>query len=409
MRRLPVSRLCSRLTGAGCIALIYSLSSMPAVSGTLQPFVTARIQHDDNLFRASDDESARSGARSDTYRSAGGGVRFERPVSRQLFSGVADFASVKFDRNSQLDYLRKDIRGDWHWFVASRFDGHVGGYYRQELASFADFDVVQRNLRISKRRYADGRWQFHPSWQLRGEVSKEENSYELASQRASDRVEDSWVAGVDYLARSGSTAGFQLRRLQGNYPNAVMAGGVGSLINGYVQDEAKINVLWMATGSTQVSFLGGWVKRKQESAFDRDDSGTNARMVINWSPASRVKVVAQGWREFTAIDGALIDSALTKGASALVTWEFSAKINGEVDWKTETREFTPYTGTAQVMASPLASDSRDTASVGLVYKPLRNITVKASVFRDQRNGSLAAGTNSYKANGASLSAVLQFH
>ena len=37
-----------------------------------------------------------------------------------------------------------------------------------------------------------------------------------AAQRASDRTEDSWVAGFDYLARSGSTAGLQVRRL-GNH------------------------------------------------------------------------------------------------------------------------------------------------------------------------------------------------
>ena len=406
VNRLAASRLCLKLTAAGCVALVCSLSSTPAVSGTLQPFVSAAVEHDDNLFRASDDDAARG----DTYRSAGGGVRFERPVSRQVITAFADFSSVKFDRNSQLDYLRKDLRGDWHWFVASHFDGHIGGYYRQELASFADFDVVQRNLRVSKKRYADGRWRFHPSWQLRGEVSKEEYAYELASQRASDRTEDSWVAGVDYLARSGSTAGFQLRRLEGKYPNWLTAGNTGMLINGYDQDEAKLNVLWLATGSTQLLFLGGWVQRKQMGQSTRDDSGTNARLIVNYTPAGRMKVTGQAWREFAAIDGALIGSALANGASALVTWEFSAKIQGEVDVRHEEREFKPFGGAAQpVAAADLASDSRDTRSVALVYKPLRNITIKARAFQEQRSGSLAAGTNSYKANGASINATLQFN
>ena len=390
--------------------LLCSLTSMPAFSGILQPFVTAGVEHDDNLFRSSNDEATRSAARGDTYRSTGGGLRFERPVSRQLLSAVADFSSVKFDRNTQLDYLRKDIRGDWHWFVASRFDGHIGGYYRQELASFADFDVVQRNLRVSKKRYADGRWRFHPSWQLRGEVSKEEYAYELASQRASDRIEDSWVVGFDYLARSGSTAGFQLRRLEGNYPNWLTVGNTGTMINGYDQDEAKLNVLWLATGSTQMLFLGGWVQRKQMGQSTRDDSGTNARLIVNYTPAGKVKVTGQAWREFAAIDGALIGSALANGASAQVTWDLSAKIQAEVDVRHEQREFKPFGGVVQpVVASDLASDSRDTRSVGLVYKPLRNITIKARAFQEQRSGSLAAGTNSYKANGASINATLQFN
>jgi exopolysaccharide biosynthesis operon protein EpsL len=408
--RLPATRLCLKLTAAACVMLAGSLSSTPALSGTLQPFVSAGVEHEDNLFRSSNDESTRSAARGDTYRSTGGGVRFERPVSRQLLSAVADISSVKFDRNTQLDYLRKDIRGDWHWFVASRFDGHIGGYYRQELASFADFDVVQRNLRVSKKRYADGRWRFHPSFQLRGEVSKEEYAYELASQRASDRTEDSWVAGFDYLARSGSTAGLQVRRLEGKYPNWLTSGNTGTMINGYDQDEAKLNVLWLATGSTQVLFLGGWVQRKQMGQSSRDDSGTNARLIVNYTPAGRMKVVGQAWREFAAIDGALIDSALANGASAQVTWEFSAKIQAELDVRHEQREFKPFGGAAApVVPSDLANDSRDTRSLGLVYKPLRNITVKARAFREQRSGSLAAGTSSYKANGASIYATLQFN
>jgi exopolysaccharide biosynthesis operon protein EpsL len=391
------------------VAFVCSVYSMPALSDTFQPFVNAEIEHEDNLFRRSDTESSQTSSRADTSRSAGGGLRFSRPVSRQLFSGIADFSTVKFDRNRQLDYLRKDIRGEWHWFLASHFEGRIGGVYTQQLASFADFDAVQRNLRVNKRQYADGSWRFHPSWQWRTGVSKDEFTYELISQRSSDRVEDTLTTGIDYLARSGSTIGLQLRRLEGSYPNALPVNGPGSFVNGYIQDEAKINILWMATGSTQLSFLGGWVQRKQEALVNRDDSGTNARMVINWTPASRMKLVAQAWREFTAIDGALIDSALTKGGSAVMTWEFSAKTHAEVDLKSETREFTPYAGAAGVTASPLASDSRDTASVGLVYKPLRSITVKASLFRDQRKGSLSAGTNSYKANGASLNAVLQFH
>ncbi len=110
VNRLPVAMPWLKLTAAACVALVGSLSSTPAVSGTIQPFVSAGVEHDDNLFRASENEAARA----DTYRSAGGGLRFERPVSRQLLTAFADFSSVKFDRNSQLDYLRKDIRGDWH-------------------------------------------------------------------------------------------------------------------------------------------------------------------------------------------------------------------------------------------------------------------------------------------------------
>lgn len=401
----PVST--SSLRRAGLAALIGSLYSMPAYSDTLTPFVSASINHDDNLFRLSDDQSGLVGSSADTYRSVIGGVSFERPFGRQLFSGLADFSSMKFDRNNQLDYTGKNLSGEWHWFLGERFEGHLGASYAQALAPFADFHTVARNLRTIRKQYADGSLRFHSSWQWRAAYVGYEYAYDLPTQRGNDRKEDSLTAGIDYLARSGSTVGFQFRRLKGRYPY-VRSLGPGASEYGFVQDEAKVNVLWLATGSTQVLFLGGWARRKQNADADRADSGTNARLILNWAPAKRVKLTGQVWREFAAIDGALVDSALTTGASATTTWDFSEKIQAVLNLKRDKRRFTQASTAAVSLPSAFLSDSSHLASLGIVYKPTRKLTLNLSAFRDQRSGSPAAGTNSYKANGASFNATMQF-
>jgi hypothetical protein len=166
--------------------------------------------------------------------------------------------------------------------------------------------------------------------------------------------------------------------------------------------------MWLATGQTQVLFFGGWVQRKQIGRADRIDSGTNARLIVNWTPSGRVKLVGQGWREFSAIEGALVDSALTTGSSAEATWDFSEKIQVVTNLKHETRNFTPSSGVAVSLPSGLLRDSSNAASVGLAYKPLRSLTLKISAFREQRSGSAAAGTTSYRATGASLNVSQQF-
>ena len=371
-------------------------------SNTLQPFVSTSIAHEDNLFRLSGDELGRAVDGADTFRTVGGGLRFDRPVSRQLLTGMVDVNSVKFDRNRQLDYLRKEMSGDWHWFIARNFEGHIGGLYTQVLAPFADFHSMERNLRVNKKQYADG------SWRLRSSYTKNQYEYDLPSQRGNDRTEDSLTSGVDYLAASGSTIGLQVRRLEGNYAPGLASAIPGFGLSGYDQDEAKVNILWLATGKTQVLFLGGFVRRQQKDDADRVNSGTNARLIVNWAPTGRIKLTGQTWREFSAIDGALIDSALTSGASAVTTWDISAKMQAVADLKRETRQFTPFAADSTQLVSAIASDSTKAASVGLVYKPLRSITVKASAFHEERAGSLAAGTNSYKVNGAAISASLQF-
>ena len=205
----------------------------------------------------------------------------------------------------------------------------------------------------------------------------------------------------------GSTVGFQFRRLTGNYPGR-RSFDASSFIDGYVQEEAKLNVLWLATGSTQVSFLGGWVQRKQHSDVHRVDRGTNARLIVDWAPTSRVKLVGQTWREFAAIEGALIDDALNTGLSARATWDLSEKTQTMLDLKHERRDFSPSTKAGNMLPSGSLTDSNNMVSVGWVYKPLRTLSLKLAVFREQRSGSAAAGTNSYNANGASFDVSTQF-
>lgn len=405
-RRTPAAARLAPSLRVGVAALIGALAGMPACAETFQPFVSAGIYHDDNLLRLSDDQTE-FGSTADTYRSVTGGVLLTRPIGRQTLSGGASVTSVKFDRFSELDYLGKNLNGEWHWLFTTRFEGHIGGTYTRLLAPFADFHSYQRNLRVTRKKYADGTWRFHPSWQWRAGYTKYEYAYEEPSQRVNDRTEEYTTAGIDYLASSGSTIGLQFRRLKGKYPYG-QAAGIGSFGNNYTQDEAKANIMWLATGQTQVLFLGGWVQRKLDSGAGNTDSGTNARLIVNWTPAVRLKLVGQAWREFTAIEGALIDSALNTGASADATWDFSEKIQPTANLKYERRKFTPASGAVLSLSSGLFSDSSTSATVGVAYKPLRNLTLKLNAFRERRSGSVAAGTTSYTANGASISVSQQF-
>lgn len=406
VRGLPAASCSAPSLRAGVAALIGALFGVPAFADTLQPFVSASISHEDNLFRLSDDQK-RVEESAETYRNVTGGLLFTRPIGRQTISGGASFTSVKYDRFEQLDYLGKNLNGEWHWFFTNRFEGHIGGSYAQTSAPFSDFHSHQRNLLVTRKEYADGSWRFHPSWQWRAGYTNERYAYEQLSERDNDRSEDAITTGIDYLASSGSIVGFQLRRLEGKYPHA-QAAGPGLFGNDYTQDEAKVNITWLASGHTQVLFLGGWARRRQDARAGTADSGTNARLIVNWTPTARIRLGGQAWREFSAIEGALIDSALNTGSLAQATWSVTEKIEAIASLKHETRKFAPTSAARASLPSANFSDSSTTANMGVSYKPLRKLTLKLVAFRDQRSGSVAAGTNSFKANGASFSVSQQF-
>lgn len=390
-----------------CIGSLWLLLTKPALADTLNPYASAAVAYDDNLFRLSDNtaQELRSGA--DTYRTTIAGLRIERPIGRQVFSGHADFTSMKFERNRQLDYTSCNASAEWHWFLAAHFEGHIGSAYGLALAPFADFHSQQRNLRADKRHYADGNWRFHPSWRWVTSYAKFQYVYDLPAQRNNDRTDDSMTSGVDYLASSGSTVGLQLRRLKGGFLEGQPFAADG-FRQGYIQYEAKLNALWLMTGSTRVTFLGGWVQRKQEAIAGHFESGKNARLIVDWTVTGRFKLAGQAWREFAAVDGTLIDSALATGASAVATWDVSSKFQVEANLRRETRRFTPFSNAGMALSRASSSDSTHTAFMGLTYTPLRGVTLKASAFREGRSGSVAAGTNDYRARGASVTGSVQF-
>jgi exopolysaccharide biosynthesis operon protein EpsL len=386
--------------------VLFSTNASAELSDTIHPFVSIGYNYDDNLYRRSDVQMARFADNSDTFRTAMAGVSFERPIERQLVTATAKVSRVSFQDNGQLDYTGKDISGEWRWMLGNHFDGHIGATYSQVLAPFSDFQTAgERNLRVLRQQYVDGNYRFHPSWQLRAGYTADEYTYDLNNQAINDRDEKAAMVGVDYLAASGSTVGLQFRHVKGTYPSQ---DALGLIDNGYTQDEQKINILWSVTGTTQVLFLGGLVQRKHAFYSARDDNGTNGRLIVSWQPTGKVKLTAQLAREYGAIEGAYINSALINVQSLDASWDISSKVRASASARHEKRNFLPFTTTGAAVPEQFLSDSNNRLSAGLSYRVLRNITLQASVFRERRSGSVVAGTTSFVANGGSLNAMFQF-
>lgn len=378
------------------------------LSDTIHPFVTLGYNHDDNLLRLRENQlTLYGGDGSDNFRTAAAGFLLERPIGRQKLSGSVRVSRVNFDHYSQLDYNGKDGNVDLAWVLGNHLKGHAGALYSQTLTPFNDFHTDRRNLRTQRKLYADAAWNFHPSWRLVGSYTEQRYHYDLFEQRFNNRTEKYKSAGIDYLASSSSSFGVQVRRIEGNYPNQEALLGT-RFYNGYVQDEQKLNINWSVTAATRVQFLGGRVERKHEFLPERDDKGTNGRLIADWTARERLKFNAQLWREFTATEGNLINSALGTGQSATGTWDLSSKLSLDANYKHERREFKPFAGLGAGLPSSAFEDSTRTISTSLTYRPRQTIEVVVRAFRDTRTGSLAAGTGSFKANGLSLNASAQF-
>lgn len=402
LRMPPLSTL-----STACVLLLGGMAAAPAMaalSDTIFPFLATSYSYDDNLLRLDDTTPGYNGPRSDTSRQIQAGFLFNRPIGRQILSGQAKWSRVAFQHFDSLDYNGKDFLADLEWHIANHLQGHLGATYSQTLTPFSDFQSTERNLRVRRREYADGAWRFHPSWRVRGGLSRERYSYDLPAMRLSNRVEDATEFGVDYLASSGSLVGVQLRHLKGDYPNRANGGQFG-VDDGYTQDEVKANIYWRYSEITQVQLLAGWVRRSHTFYTGRDSSGANGRLVVNWAPLGKVRFTGNLWHEFGTVENALISSSLNNGASVAATWDISAKVRMDAQLKREKRDFSAASG----LVFPVdVKDTTRTESLGLTYSPLPNIQLGLNAFRDRRAGAPIINTSSYRAKGVSFSASVQF-
>jgi len=394
--------------GAGQRALpliIMSLFCLPAraeLSDTIHPFVSVGITHDDNLLRL--DQDANPGVDlSDTYRSTIAGVKLEREIGRQKLTASAKVSKLDFDRFSALDYTGKDASVNLDWQLAGHLNGRLGGTYSEALASFEDFHTAARNLRTDKKVYGEANWRFHPSWQVHGAHVREEFHFDLPAYAYNNRTEETTDAGFDYIAADTSTFGLMARRMKGIYPDTVF--GTTVIDNGYVQDSINLNVSWVASAVTQVTFLGGRARRRNNASSLRDESGNNGRLIVNWIPRQRLQISGSAWREFGVTEGLLVNSALSTGTNLTVTWTYSPKITVSGVIQNEKRDFRPLSGV--VITSGL-TDRTHNANVGVAYEPWRGVTMGLSAFANGRSGSRAAFTNSYHDKGASFNVGLKF-
>lgn len=411
-RKNQRSYLCLRMSGlsalrAACVLVLGGMITAPAtaaLSDTIFPFLATSYSYDDNLLRLDDNVPGYNGPRSDTSRQIQAGFLFNRPIGRQILSGQAKWSRVSFQNFDRLDYNGKDFQADLEWHIANHLQGHLGSTYSQTLTPFNDFQSTERNLRVRRRDYVDGAWRFHPSWRLRGALSRERYSYDLPAMRLSNRIEDVSEFGVDYSTPSGSLIGIQLRHLKGDYPQR--ANGVQSGVdNAYTQDEVKANIYWRYSEITQVQLLAGWVRRGHTFYTGRDSTGTNGRLVVNWAPLGKVRFTGSLWHEFGTVENALISSSLNNGASLAATWDITAKVRMDAQLRREKRDFSAASG----LVFPVdVTDTTRTESLGLTYLPRPNIQLGLNAFHDTRVGAPIINTSSYRAKGVSFSANVQF-
>ena len=382
-----------------------------APDDVFRPYVGYSFAYDENVLGIPDGANTSGQDLSDTSRRAEAGIAINKRISQQVLSAKLNLYQVTYDHLRQLDNDGKDFLGNWNWHVGDHVEGNLGASYVQGLAPYvqglaplANVGVLERNLRTQRREFFDGSWRLHPSWRLRGGLSRDSLNYDLDSQKVGNRTEDMTEVGVDYLAASGSTFGVQLRHTRGDLPIPQQLGAL-LVDNSYDQNEVKAKINWLLTGKTQLQFLGGYVQRKHDFFSERDYSGLNARLIANWQATGKLGVSLSGWREIGALYDVTTSYTLNQGVSVGSTWNVTSKVKLDGLLKHETSDFSGTTAFSSAL--PVGrKDTYRTASLKLTYLPTDHLQLVAEAHRKNRDSTVNG--NSYPNNGVMLSSRYEF-
>jgi exopolysaccharide biosynthesis operon protein EpsL len=389
------------------VLICAACAAVPAGAGpndALHVYAGVAYGHDDNLLRVADNQPAFDNTRADSWWTREGGLIFDKTYSRQHISLVAKLSRTTFDHFEQLDYNGKDLQANWNWQLGNHLEGRLGWSFEQTLAPYTDFRGSARNLRKTRSQYANGAWRFHSAWRVRAGFQRDNYSYEAIGNLYNNRTEDATELELDYLARSESTVGLVARHVKGSYPfPRPIAPAVFN--NDFKQDELKVRVHWLATGSTTIDALVGYTRRDQPSFGPGTTSGAAGRINATYQPRGKVIYRAAVWRDFAALESTLVSYTLNDGASIGAQWDATAKIRVDGDAIYERRN---YNARQQFAGASDLRDSIHTISMRASWLPRPTVQVQAGFAHQQHSGSPILGTGSFKSNSVTLNANAQF-
>jgi len=389
------------------LLLLSAFAAIPAGAGpsdALHVYGGVAYGHDDNLFRIPEDRPAFDNTRGDSWWTREGGLLFDNTYSRQRITLVAKLSKTNFDHFKQLDYDGKDLQANWAWQLGNHLEGRIGTTYQQVLAPYTDFASNERNLRTTRSNYVDGAWRFHSAWRVRAGFQRDKYNYEAISNRYNNRTEDTSELELDYLARSGSTVGLVARHVKGKYPFPRPVGPF-TVNDRFTQDELKARVKWLATGSTTLDALIGYTRRDQASFGEGKTSGLAGKINATYKPRGKMTYTAAAWRDFAPLESTIVSYTLNKGASVGAQWDATAKISVNADAIYERRS---YSARREFAGSDNLRDSVRTATLRATWRPRPTLQVQGGVAHQERSGSVAIGTGSFKSNSVTLTANAQF-
>jgi exopolysaccharide biosynthesis operon protein EpsL len=370
--------------------------------------VSQTLTYDDNLFRLPPGQSPLTGgastSRSDVVAHTGVRLTADKPIGRQVLHAAVGMTKVRYDRHRQLDGELSSHAARWDWVFGRQWSGVLSYSSVQTIPGFGDYRAQVRDIVTTESHAVRAVYGFHPDWRLILGAASTRATHSANLNAIGDSRVDSVDTGLRYVPGTGKEIGLRVRHAEGSYPNRQQVGA--SLIdNSYQEDGLDVDVVWRASGASQLQGTLGRTRRSHDDVPGRDFSGTTGRLNWNWQPTGQTSLGFGVRREVGAQDDLVSTYTVTEAMTVSAGWQPTAKLffsaTGEL--KQRDQQGDP---ASVVSGAPSRRDDDRILGLGVGYAAMRDLRLNLSLREERRESNLATG--SYRTRQLMLAATFAF-
>ena len=244
--------------------------------------------------------------------------------------------------------------------------------------------VNGKNIRINQRQHFEADFSPHNIWHLLGGVTRTELKNSRIFNEEDDYTMNALDAGVKYVYRSGSAITLMGHQRKGDYDNR-SPNPVFLYDSGFDETEGEAKLSWLLSGKSQLNLRTAYLSRDHDHFSKRDYSGAVGSVDYNWTPAGKLRVNVRLASDLSSYQ--TNDSSYTRNnvLSVSPAYAVTDKININANASLSRRSFLG----SGINPSGDRTDNTQLLSVGVNWKPHRNVTLGANVQRTNRNSSVS--------------------
>lgn len=372
---------------------------------TLQFNAGYELQTDTNVFRLPASKLASGGTPSETehIRRSSLGLSVDKPYSLQRFQLDLGLIDSRYQNSSYLSFIARNASAAWLWSVTPKLHGNISGSRTETLSSFADNQTVNvRNLQRNTSTRIDATYELTGPWSVVGGVTSKVQSYvqPLAAEGATSSIAGD--AGFSYSWPSGTQLSYAFKDTKGSYTNRVIQ---PTLLydDGFNQRDNELKLHWIVSDKSTIDMSSAYISRTHPHFAERNYSGFNSGLGLNWAITGRTAVTTAWIRELSSYQDTVTNYTRTDRLSLSPSWQISAKTTVKASYSIAVRD---YMGSPSgLTASPRRDTTRET-SLSLEWLPSQNLTLSTSLQNAKRSSNQSAFD--YKSNMAMFKAQYSY-